>query len=68
MWNQFSDEARAAIEKQGFFERPSHYFDGPYTITKQLIEEGRAYLIGEDQFTPPCPVRIIHGIEDPDVS
>lgn len=67
MWNQFTDEARAKIETQGFFERPSRYGDGPYTITKQLIEEGRDHLIGDDSFTPPCPVRIIHGIEDPDV-
>jgi pimeloyl-ACP methyl ester carboxylesterase len=67
MWNQFSDEAREAIEMQGFFERPSRYGDGPYTISKQLIEEGRSHLIGDDSFTPPCPVRIIHGIEDPDV-
>lgn len=67
MWNQFSDEARAAIETQGFYQRPSNYDDGPYTISKQLIEEGRRHLIGDDRFTPPCPVRIIHGIEDPDV-
>ncbi len=67
MWNEFSDDARKAIETQGFFERSSRYYDGPYTITRQLIEEGRKHLIGEDKFTPPCPVRIIHGIEDPDV-
>jgi len=67
MWNQFTNEAREAIETQGFFERPSRYGDGPYTISRQLIEEGRSHLIGNDSFTPPCPVRIIHGIEDPDV-
>ncbi len=67
MWNEFSDEARNAIETQGFYERPSRYYDGPYTITRQLIEEGRLHLIRDDKFTPPCPVRIIHGIEDPDV-
>jgi pimeloyl-ACP methyl ester carboxylesterase len=67
MWNQFSDAIRAEIETRGFYERPSRYSDGPYTITKQLIEEGRTHLIGDDQFAPPCPVRIIHGIDDPDV-
>lgn len=67
MWNQFSDGARKEIEINGFYERPSRYGDVPYTITKQLIEEGRKHLIGEDKFTPPCPVRIIHGIDDPDV-
>jgi hypothetical protein len=29
MWNQFTNEAREAIETQGFFERPSRYGDGP---------------------------------------
>lgn len=67
MWKQFTSEAREAIETQGFFERPSRYGDGPYTISRQLIEEGRSHLIGDDSFTPPCPVRIIHGIQDPDV-
>ncbi len=67
MWQEFSSEAREAIETQGFFERPSRYGYDPYTISRRLIEEGRSHLIGDDSFTPPCPVRIIHGIEDPDV-
>ena len=67
MWNEFPEAARTAIETQGFYERPSVYGDGAYKISKKLIEEGRDHLIGKDKFTPPCPVRIIHGIEDPDV-
>ncbi|MEM8743081.1 MAG: hypothetical protein AAGF14_00430, partial [Pseudomonadota bacterium] len=39
----------------------------PYTISKELIDEGRNHLIGDDSFKPPCPVRIIHGVNDPDV-
>jgi len=67
MWKQFSVAAREALESDGFFERPSRYGDGPYKISKALIEEGRQHLIGNDSFKPPCPVRIIHGVNDPDV-
>lgn len=67
MWKQFSEAARADLETHGYFERPSRYGDGPYRITKELIEEGRNHLIGDDSFKPPCPVRILHGVKDPDV-
>lgn len=67
MWEKFSDDARTALETQGFYERPSAYDDGPYTISRALIEEGRKHLIGDTRFDPGCPVRIIHGVKDPDV-
>lgn len=67
MWNQFPDEARHAIQTVGHYDRPSRYGDGPYPITRALIEDGRNHLIGSDSFRSPCPVRIIHGINDPDV-
>ncbi|MDA7949320.1 MAG: alpha/beta hydrolase [Hyphomicrobiaceae bacterium] len=67
MWNQFSQAARAQLQNNGYFERPSRYGEGPYIISKKLIDEGRNHLIGDDSFKPPCPVRIIHGVKDPDV-
>lgn len=67
MWNQFGEEAREALEVDGFYMRPSRYDDGDYKITRTLIEEGRNHLIRNDVFRPPCPVRILHGIDDPDV-
>jgi len=67
MWKQFPDEAIRVLETQGFYEYPTRYDNEPYTITRQLIEEGRNHLIGDDKFKPPCPVRIMHGINDPDV-
>lgn len=67
MWNQFPDEARHAIETQGVYDRPSRYDEDPYPITRELLEDGRNHLIGSESFRPSCPVRIIHGIEDPDV-
>lgn len=67
MWKQFPAEARAALETHGVFERPSRYGDGAYPITKALIEEGRNHLIGGTPFDPGCPVRVLHGLRDPDV-
>lgn len=67
MWKKFAPEVRDELDRKGFYERPSRYDDGPYVITKQLIEEGRSHLLAGENFTPTCPVRIIHGIEDPDV-
>jgi pimeloyl-ACP methyl ester carboxylesterase len=63
----FTEEARAALERDGVYHRPSPYGDGPYPITRRLIEEGREHLIGATPFTPPCPVRILQGEQDPDV-
>jgi pimeloyl-ACP methyl ester carboxylesterase len=47
--------------------RPSSYGDGPYPITRGLIEEGSNHVIGDAPFDPGCPVRILHGLQDPDV-
>ena len=52
---------------EGVYHRPSRYGDGDYPITKALIEDGRNHLILGEAFDPGCPVRILHGLEDPDV-
>jgi pimeloyl-ACP methyl ester carboxylesterase len=59
-------EAQLALETAGVWYRPSRYGDGPYPITRRLLEEGRGHLIG-DGLEVKCPVRIMHGMEDPDV-
>lgn len=60
------EEARIAIERDGVWMRPSLYGD-PYPITRNLIEDGRKHLILPDGIDVDCPVRILHGDEDPDV-
>lgn len=66
MWNRFSPSAKAEIESNGVFLRPSQYGD-PYPITRGLIEEGRRHLLGRTTFDPGRPIRIMHGLQDPDV-
>ncbi|TMJ54610.1 MAG: alpha/beta hydrolase [Alphaproteobacteria bacterium] len=67
MWQKFPPELRRAILEQGFFARPSQYSSEPYVITRALIEEGRAHLLLGGMIETGCPVRILQGVEDPDV-
>jgi pimeloyl-ACP methyl ester carboxylesterase len=67
MWQNLPSSARREIEEKGVYLRPSHYGDGPYAITRGLIEDGRKHLFGDAPFDPGRPVRILHGLQDPDV-
>ena len=66
MWAEFSPEIRAAIERDGAWQRPSEY-GAPYPITRALIEDGRNHLLLRDVLPVEAPVRILQGQQDPDV-
>jgi pimeloyl-ACP methyl ester carboxylesterase len=67
MWKRFSPDIRQEIETKGAWLRPSQYGDGPYPITRALIEEGRQHQLLGGLIETGCPVRILQGVEDPDV-
>ena len=67
IWGNAGPEIRRAIDEDGVWLSPSAYGDGPYPITKALIEDGRRHLIMGGPIATGCPVRILHGLEDPDV-
>lgn len=67
MWPGFSDEIRETLVRDGIYQRPSDYSDEPYTITLKLIEEGRNHLLLRDRLVIEAPVRLLHGMADPDV-
>jgi pimeloyl-ACP methyl ester carboxylesterase len=67
MWRNLPSSPRRDIEERGVFLRPSRYGDGPYPITRALIDDGRRHLIGAAPLDPGRPVHIIHGLQDPDV-
>lgn len=67
MWERMSENARREIEEQGIWWRPSRYDDGPYPITRHLIEEGRRHWNTTEPYDPGRPVHILHGLQDPDV-
>jgi pimeloyl-ACP methyl ester carboxylesterase len=67
MWQKFPAKVRREIVEKGVWARPSAYSDQPYLITRQLIEEGRNHLLLGGMIEPGCPVRILQGVQDPDV-
>jgi pimeloyl-ACP methyl ester carboxylesterase len=67
MWQRFPPEIKREIEEKGAWTRPSTYSDEPYLITRQLIEEGRQHLLLGGMIETGCPVRILQGVQDPDV-
>lgn len=67
MWPNMAPPVRRALIEQGVIYRPSAYGDGPYPITRALIEDGRRHLLLGGPIAIPCPVRLVHGKEDPDV-
>jgi pimeloyl-ACP methyl ester carboxylesterase len=60
------DSQRAALARAGFFEEPSAY-GAPYRITRALLEDGRRHLLLREPIAIDVPVRLLHGMEDPDV-
>jgi len=67
MWKAFSPKVKREIEEKGFWLRPSEYSETPYQITRALIEEGRNHLLLGSLIETGCPVRILQGVQDPDV-
>jgi pimeloyl-ACP methyl ester carboxylesterase len=67
MWKRFSPEIKRELEATGVWARPSQYSPEPYLVTRQLIEDGRKHLLLGGLIETGCPVRILQGVEDPDV-
>jgi pimeloyl-ACP methyl ester carboxylesterase len=67
MWKKFPGNIKREIEMTGRWMRPTQYSDAPYEITAKLIEDGRRHLLLGGLIEPGCPVRILQGVNDPDV-
>ena len=67
MWKSFSPEVKRQIETEGSWQRPSQYSESAYPITRGLIEDGRKHLLLGGLIETGCPVRILQGVQDPDV-
>ena len=64
LWPRLDPETRRQIEEEGVWLRPSVYDDGPYPITKMLIEDGETHLLMPGPIPFKGPVRLIHGMRD----
>ncbi len=67
MWPNFPPEIQKEITETGLTMIPSEYDDAPYAITKQLIDDGESWSILDAPIEFSGPVRILQGMDDPDV-
>ncbi|WP_428607230.1 alpha/beta fold hydrolase [Sedimenticola sp.] len=64
----FTESQRQQLQQGGRVLIPCDYDDQqPYPITQQLLEEGRNHLLLDNTIPIRCPVRLFHGMKDPDV-
>ncbi len=64
METELTPEQRHALDEHGSFLRPSEYGDGPYTITRALIEDGKRHCLMDRPIPVSRPVRLLHGMRD----
>jgi pimeloyl-ACP methyl ester carboxylesterase len=68
IWEAFDDATKEALMRDGVIQMPNCYDDQePYTITRQLIEEGRQHLLLKTTIPLDCPVTLLQGMRDDDV-
>jgi pimeloyl-ACP methyl ester carboxylesterase len=64
----FTDEQKEVIRKEGRLVEVSPYGDTPYVTTRTFWVSGETLkLLGGGEIAIDCPVRLLHGLEDPDV-
>jgi pimeloyl-ACP methyl ester carboxylesterase len=67
VWAKLDEGQRRQLKEQGEVTYDSAYEDGRVPFTRTLIEEGRNHLLLRGPIAHSCPVRLLHGMADPDV-
>jgi pimeloyl-ACP methyl ester carboxylesterase len=67
IWGRLSEAQKRQFLESGELATPSAYEADVIPITLRLVEEGRRHLLLRGPIALACPVRILHGMEDPDV-
>lgn len=67
LWPRLGAERQEKLMAEGVFRIPSAYDADGYVITRSLIEEGRQHLLLGGPIELGVPVRLLHGMADPDV-
>ena len=60
-------EQQGALAQHGVVYVPSDYGEEPTPIAQCLIDDGNEHLLLDSAIDLDCPVRLIQGLEDPDV-
>ena len=63
----FSQDEKMRILTEGRLEQPSAYSDQPTVTTRDFWQSGEAMRLLHGEIAIDCPVRLIHGQQDPDV-
>jgi pimeloyl-ACP methyl ester carboxylesterase len=66
IWEALAPSERAALMRDGHLLMPSQYGE-PTLLTRALVEDGRTRLVLEAPIPLTVPVRLLHGMADPDV-
>ncbi len=64
---QLKPEYKNDLMNTGKCQIPSDYSEGPYIITKSLIDDGQKQQVLNGPIPIYCPVRLLHGTLDKDV-
>lgn len=67
MWQRMPFDVRETVITKGSVRIPSAYSETGYLISRTLIEEAREHLVMRAPIAIVCPVRLLHGMADPDV-
>ena len=67
MPSRLDSSARRSLARDGVVYLPSRYGPEPTPVTRRLLEEGKHQLVLDRPFEAHYPVRLIHGLADPDV-
>ncbi len=65
--NELTAEQKETLERDGVVYVYSEYGPDPTPIAKKLLDEGANNLLLRGPMAIDCPVRLIHGMQDPDV-
>ncbi len=67
VWARLDEGQRRRLKEEGEVTYDSAYEGDPVPFTRTLIEEGRNHLLLRAPIALSCPVRLLHGMADPDV-
>jgi len=63
----FNEADKSTIQAVGRIERSSEYGDEPMVITRAFWQSGQTNLQLTGEIATDCPIRLLHGQNDPDV-
>jgi pimeloyl-ACP methyl ester carboxylesterase len=67
IWQRLDEGQRRTLLADGGLSYGSAYETERIPITRKLVEEGRRHLLLSGPIALACPVRLLHGMRDPDV-